>query len=57
MISATGQRLDRPWRIVVRLAGDGDELDTDKLRELLVESLDSFPALTDDILRAQADLA
>jgi S-adenosylmethionine synthetase len=50
LISATGQRLDRPWRIVVRLAKDGDELPQDKLTALLLETLDSFPALTTEIL-------
>lgn len=50
LISATGQRLDRPWRIVVRLAEDGEPLPTDKLTALLLETLDSFPALTEEIL-------
>jgi S-adenosylmethionine synthetase len=50
LISATGQRLDRPWRIVVRLVGDGGGLADDKLRVLLLETLDSFPAMTDELL-------
>ncbi|MQA10180.1 MAG: methionine adenosyltransferase [Pseudonocardiaceae bacterium] len=50
LISATGQRLDRPWRIVVRLADEGDDLADDKLRALLLETLDTFPALTEEIL-------
>jgi S-adenosylmethionine synthetase len=50
LISATGRRLDRPWRIVVRLAEDGDELADDKLRALLLETLDAFPALTEEII-------
>lgn len=54
LISATGQRLDRPWRIVVRLSEGGDELADDKLRALLLESLDAFPALTEEILHDDA---
>jgi S-adenosylmethionine synthetase len=50
LISATGQRLDRPWRIVVRLAEDGEELPLDKLTGLLLETLDAFPALTEELL-------
>lgn len=50
LISATGQRLDRPWRIVVRLAEDGDTLPEEKLTALLLETLDNFPALTKEIL-------
>jgi S-adenosylmethionine synthetase len=50
LISATGQRLDRPWRIVVRLSEDGDHLNDSKLRALLLETLDAFPALTEEIL-------
>jgi S-adenosylmethionine synthetase len=50
LISATGQPLDHPWRIVVRLADDGGELPGDKLRALLQEALDSFPSITDELL-------
>lgn len=50
LISATGQRLDRPWRIVIRLAEGGEELADDKLRALLLETLDAFPVLTEEIL-------
>lgn len=50
LISATGQRLDRPWRVLVRLAEDGESLADDKLRALLLETLDAFPALTDELL-------
>lgn len=50
LISATGRRLDRPWRIVVRLAEDGDELADDKLRALLLKTLDAFPTLTEEII-------
>jgi S-adenosylmethionine synthetase len=47
-VSATGQRLDRPWHVLVRLAA-GDVQD-DKIQDLVVETLDGFPALTDEIL-------
>lgn len=50
LISATGQRLHRPWRIVIRLAEGGDDVADDKLRDLLLETLDAFPSLTDEIL-------
>lgn len=50
LVSATGQRLDRPWRILVRLARDSDEIPDDKLRALLLETLDTFPALTSELL-------
>lgn len=57
LISATGQRLDRPWRIVIRLAEGGDELADDKLRALLLETLDAFPTLTEEILSGGMTLA
>lgn len=50
LISATGQRLDRPWRVVVRLADDGEHLSQDKLTALLLETLDSFPELTEELV-------
>jgi S-adenosylmethionine synthetase len=50
LLSATGQRLDRPWRILIRLAADGNALANDKLRSLLMETLDSFPELTEEIV-------
>lgn len=56
LLSATGQRLDRPWRIITRLGQDGGELGNDKLQRLLLDTLDSFPWLTDEILRGQAVL-
>ncbi|MGH7867507.1 MAG: methionine adenosyltransferase, partial [Candidatus Dormibacteraceae bacterium] len=46
LVSATGRRLDRPWRIVVRFAESGTELADDKVRALLLDTLDAFPALT-----------
>jgi len=53
---ATGQRLDRSWRIIIRLTRDGGELGNDKLQRLLLDTLDSFPRLTDEILRGQTVL-
>jgi S-adenosylmethionine synthetase len=50
LVSATGQRLDRPWRIVVRLAGKGGAVPDGQLAELLLETLDAFPALTNELL-------
>jgi S-adenosylmethionine synthetase len=50
LVSATGQRLDRPWRILVRLARNGDGIPDDKLHALLLETLDAFPALTSELV-------
>jgi S-adenosylmethionine synthetase len=50
LVSATGQRLDRPWRVVVRLADNGEQVVDDKIVALLLETLDAFPALTEEIL-------
>ena len=50
LISAGGQRLDRPWTIVVRLAEDGDDLLDEALSAMLLETLDTFPALTEELL-------
>jgi S-adenosylmethionine synthetase len=50
LISLTGHRLDRPWKIVVRLADDGEAVSDDKLRALLLETLDAFPALTSELV-------
>jgi S-adenosylmethionine synthetase len=48
LISATGQRLDRPWRVHVRLAATGPQLD--KVHAVIIQALDGFPALTEEIL-------
>jgi S-adenosylmethionine synthetase len=55
LVSATGQRLDRPWRILVRLAAE--EPPPDKVNTLILEALDGFPALTDEILTTGLVLA
>lgn len=56
LISATGQRLDRPRRISIRLGDDGDELADDKLSAVLLETLDGFPSLTSEILSSAGGL-
>jgi S-adenosylmethionine synthetase len=50
LISATGRRLDRPWRVVLRLAEGGSDLAEAELHALLLETLDAFPAVTRTIL-------
>ncbi len=55
LVSATGQRLDRPWRVLIRLASPEPELD--KVNTLILEALDGFPALTDEILTTGLVLA
>jgi len=54
LVSATGQRLDRPWRILIRTAADAQ---ADKVTSLIRETLDSFPALTDEIVSTGVLLA
>lgn len=48
LVAATGQRLDRPWRVYLRLAADNPPVD--KVHALLLDMLDSFPALTEEIV-------
>jgi S-adenosylmethionine synthetase len=48
LVSTTGQRLDRPWRILVRLSSPDAEVD--KARALVEEALGEFPALTDELV-------
>lgn len=55
LLSAAGQRLDRPWRVHVRLAAVGAQLD--KVHDVVFEALDAFPALTDEILAARLMLS
>ena len=50
LVSATGQRLDRPWRIIVRLAGVDLEQVKPLVEDLVVAMLKDFPALTREIL-------
>lgn len=48
MVSATGERLDQPWRILVRLSEPSTQID--KVQALIDETLTSFPALTDELV-------
>lgn len=48
LVSTTGQRLDQPWRILVRLSSPDAEVD--KVQALVAEALGEFPALTDELV-------
>lgn len=48
LISATGHRLDRPWRALVRLGAV--EPSTGKVVTLVREAIEGFPGLTDEII-------
>ncbi|GAB2863190.1 methionine adenosyltransferase [Streptomyces deserti] len=48
LVSATGQRLDQPWRVLVRLSSPDAEVD--KVQALVEEALGEFPALTDELV-------
>lgn len=48
LVSATGQRLDQPWRVLVRLSSPDAEMD--KVQALVEETLSEFPALTDELV-------
>ncbi|MGI5470263.1 methionine adenosyltransferase [Streptomyces sp. CA-132043] len=48
LVSTTGQRLDQPWRILVRLSSPDAEVD--KVQALVAEALGGFPALTDELV-------
>lgn len=48
LVSATGQRLDQPWRILVRLSAGSVE--AEKVQALVAEALDEFPALTEELV-------
>jgi S-adenosylmethionine synthetase len=55
LVSATGQRLDRPWRALIRLACPDPEVD--EVNTMVLEAFDGFPALTDEILTTGLVLA
>lgn len=55
LVSTTGQRLDQPWRILVRLSSP--DADHDKVQALVSESLEQFPLLTDELVRDGLDLS
>ncbi|WP_026877629.1 methionine adenosyltransferase [Jiangella gansuensis] len=48
LVSRTGQRLDRPWRILIRLSAT--EIEAEKVEALVAETLGEFPALTEEIV-------
>ncbi|MFE1249633.1 methionine adenosyltransferase [Streptomyces sp. NPDC058766] len=48
LVSTTGQRLDQPWRVLVRLSSPDAEVD--KVQSLVAEALGEFPALTDELV-------
>lgn len=49
LVSVTGQPLDQPGRVVLRLAAE--EVQPDKLQSLVADALSSIPDLTDEIVR------
>ncbi|MEU6462293.1 methionine adenosyltransferase [Streptomyces sp. NPDC046976] len=48
LVSTTGKRLDQPWRILIRLSSP--DVETDKVQALVAETLEGFPALTDELV-------
>lgn len=48
LVSTTGQRLDQPWRVLVRLSSSDAEID--KVQAMVAETLGEFPALTDELV-------
>ncbi|WP_116949618.1 methionine adenosyltransferase [Jiangella endophytica] len=48
LVSRTGKRLDRPWRILVRLSSA--EPDPGKVESVVAETLAEFPSLTDELV-------
>lgn len=48
LVSTTGQRLDQPWRVLVRLSSPDPEVD--KVQALIAGALEEFPALTDELV-------
>ena len=48
LVSTTGQRLDQPWRVLVRVSSP--DVEVDKVQALVTEALGEFPALTDELV-------
>ncbi|MFC9693297.1 methionine adenosyltransferase [Kribbella sp. NPDC056951] len=48
LVSLTGQRLDQPWRVLVRLSNES--ADVHKVQALVSDALSEFPALTDELV-------
>ncbi|MFG3304695.1 methionine adenosyltransferase [Streptomyces wuyuanensis] len=49
LVSATGQALDQPWRVLVRLSEPDSQID--KVQLLIEQVLGSFPELTHEIVQ------
>ncbi|WP_031512454.1 methionine adenosyltransferase [Streptomyces sp. NRRL F-5123] len=49
MVSATGEPLDQPWRVLVRLSRPDAHVDT--VQALVLETLAGFPTLTQELVR------
>lgn len=49
LVSTTGQRLDQPWRILVRLTAQDVEIGA--VQALVTEAMGAFPALTDEFVQ------
>ncbi|MGW1539337.1 methionine adenosyltransferase [Streptomyces sp. NPDC002309] len=48
LVSTTGKRLDQPWRILIRLSSP--DVEADKVQAIVAETLEGFPALTDELV-------
>ncbi|MDH6132803.1 S-adenosylmethionine synthetase [Kitasatospora sp. MAA4] len=48
LVSATGQRLDQPWKVLVRLSAEDAPLD--KVQAQVAQALAGFPELTDELV-------
>jgi S-adenosylmethionine synthetase len=49
MVSATGEPLDQPWRVLVRLSRSDAHVET--VHSLVLETLAGFPALTQELVQ------
>lgn len=49
MVSATGEPLDQPWRVLIRLSEPNAQVD--KVQALVLETLAGFPALTEELVQ------
>jgi S-adenosylmethionine synthetase len=55
LVSASGQRLDRPWRVHVRLCSGVADLG--KVQSTILDVLDNFSVLTDELVHAGVELS
>ncbi|MFJ6216726.1 methionine adenosyltransferase [Streptomyces sp. NPDC092296] len=49
LVSATGEPLDQPWRVLIRLSEPDAQVD--QVQSLVLEALAGFPALTQELVR------